>query len=80
MQSRVNFLRLEINKFLGQNNKKYEIIRFKTSQAAGKVHTIKVKTDKGIYLHLKVVQPAPRTGQSWKILQVKEGVGLYTPI
>lgn len=80
IQSRVDFLTLEINKFLGKSYKQYEVIRFKTSNTAGKLYTIKVKTTDQKYLHLKIMQPAPRTGKSWKVLQVKQGMGLYTPI
>lgn len=80
MQARVDFLTLEINNFLGRGHKKYEVIRFKTSPGAGKLHTIKVKTPNGEYLHLRVLQPPPRTGKPWALQQVKSGVGQYTPI
>ena len=80
MQARIDFLTLEINNFLGLSHKKYEVIRFKTSRTAGKLHTIKVKTPDGVYLHLKVMQPPPMTGRNWTLQQVRRGVSLYTPI
>ena len=79
MQSRINFLTLEINKISGEGHKKYDVVSYKTSQIAGKMHTVKIKTDKGKYFHVKIIQPAPLSGMGWKVVQIRKDVNEYTP-
>ena len=80
IQAMVNGLKSNVEGSMGKTTEEYVAICYKTQVVAGLNYKVKVKIDGEAYIHVKIFEPLPHTGQFPSVSGVEQGMTADSPL